>query len=302
MIKILAQVQQVQEKLPQSDTGSNNINSILYNDIANAGPSQICIQGSGTPDVDGVYDRAELVSNAWRYKKRGIWNKTYCTFNILQWPLNNETRYWYICMIPDGQDPGSSSDVDFYKASVQDDCLHIPPKIGWMRAMDGKDPSPELFFTVSAAHQTGAHGILSPSEASDRVVGLSDQSIDSRHDHANTGPIQIVVQGAGNPAVDGIFSRDKWFSNAWSYIKCGQWNGNACVFYIFQCVVSNSTRHWYISIVPNGKIPGKTSDIDFYKAPVRSDSLHVPPKMGWRAVKEGKNPSPGLVFWCATNQ
>ena len=164
-IKILAQVQ---VKPPVSDnTGSNgvliNVNETpsraaipieriihSHTDNANGSRLQITIQGSGTPAVDGVYNRGELVSNAWRFAKRGRWNDKDCTFYILQWPLKMDTRYWYICIVPDGQDPGSMSDLDFYKASVQGDCLRIPPKTGWKTAKDGKDPSPELFFAVSS--------------------------------------------------------------------------------------------------------------------------------------------------------
>jgi ubiquitin carboxyl-terminal hydrolase 9/24 len=113
---------------------------------------------------------------------------------------------------------------------------------------------------------------------------------------ANDGPFQITVQGSGNPAVNGVYSQDGFFANACRYTKHGRWNNTDYKFYIFQCHVSNNTRHWYISIVPYGGNPGTSSDIDFYTGPVTEECRHIPPRIGWVKANEGKDPCPTLDF------
>lgn len=157
-------------------------------------------------------------------------------------------------------------------------------------------------------HREMDHAIpLDPNINSDSdMAGMNDSEDDedSHYDNveghlapvANDGPFQIFVQGAGNPAVDGAYSQDGFFSNACRYTKHGRWNETDYKFYIFQCPVSNNTRHWYISIVPYGGNPGTSSDIDFYTAPVQEECLRIPPKSGWVKANEGTDPSPVLVF------
>ena len=80
------------------------------------------------------------------------------------------------------------------------------------------------------------------------------------------------------------------------YSKEGEYDGRIVQFSIFQCNISNSTKHWYISIVPTNGNPGTSSDIDFYSAPVTEHCRYLPPQDGWVKSNEGKDPSPLLVF------
>jgi hypothetical protein len=65
---------------------------------------------------------------------------------------------------------------------------------------------------------------------------------------------------------------------------------------IHPCHVSNNTRHWYIAIVPYGSNPGRSSDIDFYTAPVTPECQRIPPAIGWVNAPHGQEPSPMLSF------
>ena len=69
-----------------------------------------------------------------------------------------------------------------------------------------------------------------------------------------------------------------------------------CVFSLFQCNVSNNTKHWYISIVPRNSQPGTSTDIDFYSAPVLDSCTEYPPTGTWTKSNEGKEPPPKLVY------
>jgi ubiquitin carboxyl-terminal hydrolase 9/24 len=113
---------------------------------------------------------------------------------------------------------------------------------------------------------------------------------------ANEGPHQIVVTGAGNQAVNGIYRQDGYFQDACKYVMEGRWNGTQNRFYIFCCNVSNNTKHWYISIVPVGSQPGTSNDIDFYTAPVHERSRTVPPRDGWTKAQHGEDGVPALDY------
>jgi ubiquitin C-terminal hydrolase len=112
----------------------------------------------------------------------------------------------------------------------------------------------------------------------------------------NEGPHQIVVTGAGNQAVNGIYRQDGYFQDACKYVMEGRWNGTQNRFYIFCCNVSNNTKHWYISIVPVGSQPGTSNDIDFYTAPVHERSRMVPPREGWTKAQHGEDGVPTLEY------
>jgi ubiquitin carboxyl-terminal hydrolase 9/24 len=92
------------------------------------------------------------------------------------------------------------------------------------------------------------------------------------------GPSHITVEDAGNPVVNGIYVQCGVFENAFRYVRNGVlWNYSRHQFNILLCNVSNNTKYWYISIVPNGGNPGTSSDIDFYTTLVTASSRAIPP-------------------------
>ena len=109
-------------------------------------------------------------------------------------------------------------------------------------------------------------------------------------------PGNIEVTGAGHPAVNGLYTRDGVFETAYKYSKTGEYNGAQCQFSVFQCNVSNNTKHWYISVVPASGKPGTSADVDFYSAPVTETCREYPPVSGWSKAGEGREPAPELFF------
>ena len=122
---------------------------------------------------------------------------------------------------------------------------------------------------------------------------------DSRFEEMETlseSPAQLVVEGAGHPDVNGVYARDGYFERACKYSKRGKYNGNESLFSLFQCNVSNNTKHWYISIVPPKGLPGTNADLDFYSAPVNENCTELPPRSGWTKANEGADPPPTITF------
>ena len=137
------------------------------------------------------------------------------------------------------------------------------------------------------------------------MCGMNDSEDEDEGSHfdsmmptmtANEGPTQIVVEGCGTPGVNGTYHQDGYFENACKYGKEGVWNGATHKFNIFQCNVSNNTRHWYISIVPVRGSPGTSADMDFYTAPLTSECTKIPPASGWAKAQEGADPPPRISY------
>ena len=127
-----------------------------------------------------------------------------------------------------------------------------------------------------------------------------DDDDDSRYEEMEPsyaeGPARILVEGAGNPLVNGTYSRDGYHERACKYSKHGEYKGENVLFSLFQCNVSNNTKHWYISIVPSNGQPGTNTDVDFYSAPVTESCAELPPAVGWTKSNEGHDPPPQVVF------
>jgi len=130
----------------------------------------------------------------------------------------------------------------------------------------------------------------SPSEAGD----VDRHSLSHPPTMIRDAPGALCVEHAGNPTVNGIYQQSGLFGGACRYIRRGYWKEKEFQFFIFQCPVSNNTKHWYISIVPFGGNPGTSSDIDFYTAPVTHECQSVPPVLGWTKAAEGLDPPPSV--------
>ena len=135
------------------------------------------------------------------------------------------------------------------------------------------------------------------------MAGVNDseeeEDDDSRFEEMETYqdvPSEIIVEGAGQPAVNGVYQRDGYFESACKYSMHGKYKNEACIFSLFQCNVSNNTKHWYISIVPRNSQPGTSTDIDFYSAPVIDNCREYPPAGTWTKSNEGRDPPPKLMF------
>jgi ankyrin repeat protein len=154
-------------------------------------------------------------------------------------------------------------------------------------------PSPDSSDTDSAAEATNENDAMDASSSSSLCP--------LRHESAGTTTaplpeLSISIQGAGSPTVNGMYSPEGQFQNATRYTMNSVWNNVPCTVSIFVCEVSNTSKHWYISIVPHNRLPGTQSDVDFYTVPCGEPSVTVPPRTGWVKTGEGLDPPPVLVF------
>ena len=119
---------------------------------------------------------------------------------------------------------------------------------------------------------------LSLIPASDLSTIITDSNLISTHDlyqayrlqalNAERTKSKVFVEGAGLPEVNGTYLQRGVHEGTPMYNKEGVWRDREEIFRIFLCTYSNGNKSWCLSIVPKGREPGKTTDIDFYECPV----------------------------------
>lgn len=161
----------------------------------------------------------------------------------------------------------------------------------------GGDESDDLMETAASEQvTTGREEGSSESQIRGHVLEeLQPGRGESPASIANSGPHQVVVSGAGQTSANGTYHQDGYFQEACKYVKLGRFDGRMQKFSLYQCLVENGTRHWYISIFSDSN-PGTSSDIDFYSSPVTDACINVPPQHGWVKVPIGLEPSSTLEY------
>ena len=113
-------------------------------------------------------------------------------------------------------------------------------------------------------------------------------------------PNCILVTGAGNPVVNGLYMWNGTYVNhAKRYIRYGVWNNMVCNFNIFLCRLRSGENYWFISFVTDFANECTDADIDFYRAPIFDSYPTIPPQDGWKIVGSsmlGSNPCPTIVY------
>jgi len=144
-------------------------------------------------------------------------------------------------------------------------------------------------------HQSDSDGMPGINESDQEYD--DDSHMDDRHDNIDQycDISKVIVSYAGNVDVNGVYKRDGICEGAHKFSKQGVFDGNCVTYSLFKCNVSNNTQHWYISVVPNGTIPGTSNDIDFYSASVTVESQTLPPSTGWMKANEGTSPTPQIL-------
>lgn len=162
---------------------------------------------------------------------------------------------------------------------------------------------------------------LSLVPASDLSTTITESRLISTHDlyqayrlqalNAERTKATVFVEGAGLSAVNGTYSQRGVHEGTPMYNKEGAWQDREEVFRIFLCTYSNGNKSWCLSIVPKGKEPGKTTDLDFYECPVSygatgggaysaEQGVGGVPTRGWKLVQFGQLPVPNcsLIAGC----
>ena len=137
---------------PRSDTDMQGIHdsedddddddSRMYDDVQRYRDEKVIVQGAGLDVINGLYVRDGFFEGAGKYAKKGIWKGVEETFSLFRCNVSNNTKHWYISIVPVGVQPGTNTDIDFYSAPVSTQAADYPPGQGWTKANEGVPPSP----------------------------------------------------------------------------------------------------------------------------------------------------------------
>lgn len=104
---------------------------------------QIFVQGAGEPAVNGTYRLRNSFDNVGKYMKEGSWQGREHMFSLFRCKLSNNSRRWYISIVPLNLVPGTNKDTDFYSVLATGEENETPPERNWTTAKDhGLDPPP----------------------------------------------------------------------------------------------------------------------------------------------------------------
>ena len=92
--------------------------------------TEVEVSNAGLPFVNGVYRFVNFKSNAGSFSRIGLYEGNTANFTLYKCSVNNGGFQWFISITPDGTEPGSSKDTDFYFCQASQDLLGntLPPK------------------------------------------------------------------------------------------------------------------------------------------------------------------------------
>ena len=129
-----------------SEDDDDDEDSRMYDDAQRCreGDEKVIVQGAGSDVINGVYTRDGTFDYAGKYIKKGIWKGDEETFSLFRCNVSNNSKHWYISIVPVGVRPGTSTDIDFYTAPATLRSGDFPPAVGWTKVNEGEDPCPAV--------------------------------------------------------------------------------------------------------------------------------------------------------------
>jgi ubiquitin carboxyl-terminal hydrolase 9/24 len=107
----------------------------------------VSVQGAGTSQVNGLYTCTATCDNVDLYRMNGIWNGREETFSLFRCRLSDNSKRWYISIVPKNKNPGTSLDIDFYYQPATGHAREVPAMLNWVSAGDfGQDPPPVVKY------------------------------------------------------------------------------------------------------------------------------------------------------------
>ena len=116
------------------------------NDVSRTYPEEGIVEQAGNEIVNGIYKRDGYHEGAIKFSKTGRYNGEPAAFSLYKCRVSNNTKHWYISLVPPDCVPGTSYDTDFYCAPEATDRHDLPPLGGWAKSNEGVDPLPYVRF------------------------------------------------------------------------------------------------------------------------------------------------------------
>ncbi len=110
------------------------------------------VNGAGSVEVNGDYVFCSIKSGAGSYKRLGEYLGREVTFYLYKCNVQNNGSQWFISITPEGMEPGTKHDTDFYYALPKSSVELLPPT-SWMvlSNMSSSKPPPPIVRCVTPA-------------------------------------------------------------------------------------------------------------------------------------------------------
>jgi hypothetical protein len=92
--------------------------------------TEVEVVNAGLPCVNGIYQFVSFKYNAGYFSRIGLWEGNTVNYTLYKCSVNNGGFQWFISITPEGSEPGTSKDTDFYFCQASQDPLGntLPPK------------------------------------------------------------------------------------------------------------------------------------------------------------------------------
>jgi len=283
----------------------------------------VTVSGAGELAVNGVYHLSGTCNSVNMYSRKTTCQGRDAVFTLYRCFLDPETtssgeddlgipRLWFISIVPPDVKPGTDEDRDFYVARGTDIIADIPkekpPETGWAPVEPyGVGSGPTCLW--KAPHTVTASTTISGVATSARDIGITGAGITRMAEVP-----EVRVYAAGSEQANGVYRPEGTVSlgsEVVTYANKLTWKGEElkiCLFRLPEDDEDRSTssrdttgKRWFLSIVPDGCIPGSSADTDLYVAYEKPgqerktrDGLYVlPPAEGWQVIRGfGLGPPP----------
>lgn len=111
-------------------------------------PSCLNVFGAGLDAVNGTYIADGYLEGANRYVREVTIGGVKHRIHVFLCTVSDDTKHWYMSSVPAHENPGTTSDTDFYTSPVATNTLRNPPISGWRVASEGKGPIPQIKYNT----------------------------------------------------------------------------------------------------------------------------------------------------------
>merc|ERR1712238_646721 len=130
------------------------------------------IQGCGLQEINGFFRRVGDHDECPRFSRVTEFRGREEVFSLFRCRLTDNTRRWYISIVPKNIQPGTNKDTDFYLATATGDQSELPDSDTWMTAKEnGTDPAPKVIYKCDHISDSGED----PIDQSEQISGEHHQ-------------------------------------------------------------------------------------------------------------------------------
>lgn len=148
----------------KAQIGLTSVSNVSSGDVGFEGPlyeeckrSVAIVSGSGMAEIDGMYQFHSMFKNCGLFRKQGTNGKETVVYSIYRCSMDTGELRWYISIVPEHQEPGSTADIDFYfsPVSYREGSRHDndprPPSSNWEAVEVKYRPAPTIMCTYDGS-------------------------------------------------------------------------------------------------------------------------------------------------------